>query len=121
MRAISDPASRYTSVAIALHWLIGLLVIGNLAGGLLLDSLFPEDVAAAQAGRSFTIGLHKSFGLTILALTLVRIGWRLGHRPPALPGWMTAGEKAAARLTHAGFYGLMLVMPLSGWLMVSAG
>lgn len=121
MRAIPEPASRYTRVAIALHWLIGLLVIGNLAGGLLLDTLFPEADAAAKAGRSLVIGLHKSIGLTILALTLARIAWRLGHRPPPLPHWLTAGERLAARATHVGFYGLMLLMPLSGWLMVSAG
>lgn len=116
---VADGA-RYTRVAIALHWLIALLVIGNLAGGLTLD-LFTDsaDPAMKEAGRTI-IGFHKALGISVIALTLVRIGWRLGHRPPPLPAHMTPLERGLARATHIGFYGLLLVLPLTGWAMTSA-
>ncbi len=64
--------------------------------------------------------LHKSFGLTILSLTLVRLGWRLSHRPPALPAIMPSWQKLIARATHWVFYALLLITPLVGWAMVSS-
>ena len=64
--------------------------------------------------------LHKSFGITILLLTIIRLGWRLGHKPPALPAAMPGWEKAAARGTHIAFYVLLIALPLLGWLFVSA-
>lgn len=106
--------ARYTGVTIALHWLIALIVIANLAGGLAMDSAGPEL-------RRAIIGVHKALGLTVIALTLVRIGWRLGHRPPPLPAHMTPMERWLAKATHFGFYGLMLALPLSGWALVSTG
>lgn len=113
--------SRYSAVAIWLHWIIALMVIGNLAGGLLIDSVFPGKDPAATAAKMVVIGLHKSIGLTVILLTLVRIGWRLANPPPPLPGHMTATETVLARITHYGFYALLLAMPLSGWAMVSTG
>jgi cytochrome b561 len=65
--------------------------------------------------------LHKATGMTILALTLLRLGWRLTHKAPPLPSAMPAWEKAVARLTHWLFYGLLLAMPVSGWIYSSAG
>ena len=113
--------SRYSSVAIALHWIIGLLIIANLVGGLTMDYwLDSPDPAMKQTGY-FIIGLHKSIGLTVLALTLVRLAWRLGNPPPPLPSHMTRLEAVLARLTHFTFYVLMLALPLSGWAMVSTG
>ncbi len=105
---------QYSTVAIWLHWLIGLAVIGNIIGGLTHDA-FPAEQ------RGFIMGLHKSFGLTVLALTFVRIGWRLGNPPPPLPAHMTRGELLLAKVTHIGFYGLLLLLPLSGWAMASLG
>ncbi len=63
--------------------------------------------------------LHKSFGLSIFALALIRLGWRLGNRPPPLPNAMPAWQKIGARMTHWGFYALMVLTPLVGWAMVS--
>lgn len=108
----SDRTDRYNSVARALHWTIALLVIGNIAGGLLHDSL--EDIVNLMP-------LHKASGMTVLALSLVRIGWRLTWTAPAHPSGMTGLEIAAARAVHMVFYGLMLAMPLTGWIMSSAG
>lgn len=107
-------ARRYSTVAIWLHWLIGVIVIANIIGGLGHDAL-----PAGQ--RGFVMGLHKSFGLAVLALTFVRIGWRLANPPPPLPAYLTGGERALARVTHLGFYVLLLLLPLSGWAMASLG
>jgi cytochrome b561 len=65
--------------------------------------------------------LHKSIGLTVLALSLVRLGWRLANPPPPLPEHMPAWEKFVAKLTHWAFYVLIIGLPLTGWLYVSAG
>ncbi len=104
--------ARYTVVARALHWAIAVLIILNLALGFAHDAL-PKDWAV--------MSVHKSIGLTVLALTLVRIGWRLTHPAPRLPAALPAWEKGAAHATHFIFYALMLVLPLSGWIMSSAG
>lgn len=109
-------SSRYTSVAIALHWLIAIIVVGNLAGGFFMHNLPQEQ----QALKFELYQWHKSFGVTVLLLTLVRIGWRLTHKPPALPAAMPGWEKAAARAAHFGFYVLLLAMPLVGWAVVSS-
>src|SRR4051812_11315537 len=65
------------------------------------------------------IQLHKSIGITILLLSLVRLGWRLANRPPPLPAAMPRWERLLAAVTHVGFYLIMIAMPLTGWLMVS--
>lgn len=103
---------RYTTVARALHWIIAILILGNLVFGFAHDAL-PKDWAVMP--------VHKSIGLTVLALTLLRIVWRLTHPAPQLPAAMPAWEKGAAHLTHIVFYALMLILPLSGWIMSSAG
>jgi len=113
--------SRYSAVAIALHWIIALIIVGNLIGGLNLDYFLDNpDPAMKQLGFTI-IGVHKSLGLTVILLTLVRIGWRIANPPPPLPGHMTATETILAKVTHYGFYALMLLMPLSGWAMSSTG
>lgn len=63
---------------------------------------------------------HKSFGIVVLLLSLFRLIWRLTHKAPALPDGMKTWEKAGAKLTHIGFYVLMIGVPLMGWAMVSA-
>jgi cytochrome b561 len=109
------PADRstYSAVAIALHWLIALLVLTNIGLAWYFGTLkYPANVPPIQ--------LHKSIGITVLLLTLTRIGWRLGHRPPPLPTHMARWERWAARAMHVFFYFLLLAMPLSGWAMVSS-
>ena len=105
--------STYSTVAITLHWLIAILMLTNIGLAWYFGTLKgPEAVAPVQ--------LHKSIGITVLLLTLIRIGWRLVNAPPPLPETMRPWEKLAARANHAVFYLLMLAMPLSGWAMVSA-
>lgn len=114
--AMSAERGSYTPVAIGLHWLIATLAIGQIAGGLYMEGL-PD---SADAERFQLIQLHKSFGITILLLTLGRLAWRLGHKPPPLPAAMPGWQKTAARGLHIGFYVLLIGVPLGGWAMVSA-
>jgi cytochrome b561 len=104
--------NRYSKVAIILHWLLAVMIIGNLAGGFLHDY-----VPTAGGQRSLVMSLHKSFGISILALTLVRLGWRLANPPPPLPAYFTSGERLLAKAAHWAFYAAMLALPLSGWVM----
>jgi cytochrome b561 len=106
--------TRYSNVAVALHWLIGLAIIGNLAGGLLHESA-PKDMQGA------IMAVHKATGITILALSFVRLFWRLAHRPPPYEPTLKPWEVATAKITHWAFYLFMIVIPLTGWLMTSAG
>lgn len=112
--------SPYSRAAIVLHWLIALLIIGNLTGGLLMGNLLDSNDPAMKKLGFQVIQLHKSFGLTVLLLTLVRLGMRISAGFPPLPSHMTGLERALARLTHYGFYFLMLMIPITGWAMVSA-
>lgn len=111
MTAASD---RYTNVAIALHWAIALLLIGQVAGGLFMSELPKGDPL-----KFVLFQAHKSFGILILALTVLRVLWRLGHKPPALPAALPAWQKFAAHAVQVGLYSLMVAMPLLGWAFVS--
>lgn len=110
MRSALTHTDRYTRVAIVLHWVIAALIVFNLWLGLAHDSL-PRNWQVMP--------LHKSVGLTVLALTIARIGWRLAHPVPPLPGDLKPWEKAVANASHFLLYALMLAIPLTGWMMVS--
>jgi cytochrome b561 len=110
--------SRYSTVAIALHWMIAAAIVAQLASGLWMVGAIRSSGSQALAFHAYQ--WHKSLGLAILALSLVRLVWRLANPPPSLPVAMTRIEMAAARITHALFYALTLGMPLVGWAMVSA-
>jgi cytochrome b561 len=109
----SYAGQRYSTVAIWLHWLIAFLVIANIVIG----------IASEPLGKAISgvMGIHKSIGLTVLALSVLALLWRLTHTRPPLPGTMSSGMKAAASLMHGVLYVLMILLPLSGWLMSSAG
>ena len=106
--------ARYSAIAVALHWAIALLIIGQIAGGFYMHNL-PN----ASPVKYDLYQLHKSFGLSILVLTVFRLGWRLGHKVPPLPSATPPWQRFGARAAHWGFYALMLLIPLSGWAMVS--
>lgn len=104
---------RYSTVAIVLHWLIAAAIVLQILLAWRMDDLkTPLGFALTQ--------LHKSVGITVLLLSLVRLGWRLAYRPPAMPRTLAPWEHALARITHAGFYAIMIGMPITGWIMVSA-
>lgn len=98
---------RYSRGAIAFHWVIAALVLTNIFIGLFHESLL-EGIR--------TMPVHKAIGVTVLVLSIGRLGWRLTHRPPDLPDRMSEWEKAAAKGVHWLFYALLIAMPLSGWL-----
>ncbi|WP_439620740.1 cytochrome b/b6 domain-containing protein [Hyphomonas sp.] len=100
-------SSRYTAVAIALHWAIAALIIFMIWLGWNMD----ENETRYQ--------LHKSIGITILLLTVARVLWRMLNPPPALPAEMKPLEKIASHYVHLGLYALMILMPLFGWILVS--
>ena len=101
----------YTRVAVALHWLIAALLLGQIAFGWFLTT-----IARGSAMRGIYVNFHKSTGITIAALILVRLVWRLLHSPPPLPSFMPAWQRTAARANHIALYALMLIMPLSGYI-----
>lgn len=112
------PADRYTAFAILLHWAIAAAIAANIAIGWWMHEAIEAPGTALQAFAAFQ--LHKSIGLLVLGLSLVRLGWRLLHPPPPLPDAMPAWEKLAAKAVHWAFYALMIAIPLSGWIYVSA-
>lgn len=113
--AIHHRSNRYSSVAVALHWLIALCIAGLIVVAKVAHSLAEDDPL-----RFDLIQWHKSFGIAVLLLVFFRIAWRLTHKPPALPPHMGLLERLAAMLGHLGLYALMLAMPLTGWALVSA-
>jgi cytochrome b561 len=103
--------ARYTSTAIALHWLVALLLLGQFGFGLLL-----EEIPRGTPERGFYVNLHKSSGLLIGLLIVLRIGWRLSHKAPPLPDSTPGWQQRAARFSHFALYLCMLALPLSGYL-----
>ncbi|MGD9661123.1 MAG: cytochrome b/b6 domain-containing protein [Porticoccaceae bacterium] len=110
-------AQRYTAVAISLHWLIAAAILANIALGLWMGAAINS--ASAQAGAVSVFQFHKSLGLTVLVLSLLRLAWRLLYPPPQ-PVSMVPWQQRLATATHWLFYGLMIAIPLSGWFYVSA-
>lgn len=112
-------SARYTGVAIALHWILAILVLSLIPIGWWMGDAIREPATQAQALKIYPV--HKAVGMTVLALTVLRIVWRLTHKAPPLPARMAGWEKAVARGTHGLFYLLLIAMPLSGWIYASAG
>ncbi|MEO1554551.1 MAG: cytochrome b/b6 domain-containing protein [Pseudomonadota bacterium] len=108
---MSASSERYTAVAITLHWAIGIAILGMIFGG-----WYMTDLPDGAPGQYNFYQLHKSLGITILLLSVARIIWRVMNPPPALPEDMKAWEKTASHAVHLGFYGLMIILPLTGWL-----
>ncbi len=113
MNATDPAARRYTSVAIALHWVIATLILFNLAFGFFMEGFDPK-------WKGIVVALHASSGLTVLVLTVVRALWRLLHPAPPFPLGMAAWERGLAHAAHATIYFLMFAMPLTGWALISA-
>lgn len=107
---------RYGRIAMLLHWTIAALIIANVWIGW----TFPEPLPGQRFSPKPLLPLHVSFGLSVLILSFVRLGWRLSHRAPPLPETTPRWERAAAHATHIAFYALMIGMPLTGWMVLSA-
>jgi cytochrome b561 len=113
MDITATAAARYSLGAIALHWIIAILIILNVIGAWESEDLQGAEKAYAMAG-------HKAFGITILVLTVLRIVWRFTHKPPPLLETLKSWEAAFAKVAHTLFYFLMLAVPLAGWTVHSA-
>ena len=98
----------YAPIARALHWGLAILIVGMTGLGWYMTSI-ENDPAAGWFFR-----LHKSVGLLIVGLVLLRLVWRLGHSPAPLPATVPAWQLAAARMGHGLLYAAMIAMPLSG-------
>lgn len=127
---MNDSIQRYNKTAIILHWVIGLLIIAMFALGFWMHEL-PKELKVDSLDlfnlgihtiifqeptslRTFYFNLHKSIGVTLLALILFRVYWRISHPAPAYPSNISARDKKVAGITHKLLYALMLAMPLSG-------
>ena len=106
--------ARYTRTAIGLHWLMALLLAGIFGVGLYMHEL------PLSPWKLQLYSWHKWAGVTVFLLVLVRLGWRLTHRPPSLPATMSRPLRLAAHAGHGLLYLLMMAIPLTGWLMSSA-
>ena len=104
---------RFAAPQRVLHWLMAICILAMLFIGVgMVSTIAPKYLTLVQ--------IHKPLGIVILVLVLIRIGFRLRYGAPALPADMPEPMKLAAHLSHYVFYGLMIVMPLLGWAMLSA-
>jgi cytochrome b561 len=129
-----NSASRYTKTAVVLHWLIAIGIFGMFALGWFMSDLPKEapkqmaydlfnwgiytwQLAEEASPRTFYFNLHKSLGVTLLALIIIRILWRITHKPPALLSSYKAWERKLATGTHHLLHVLMILVPVSGVVM----
>jgi cytochrome b561 len=105
-----NTAQKYGIVGQALHWVV---VLGIIASYFIAEAAEDEEAGGLM-------GLHRSVGITILALAALRLLWRLADRTPPWPAGMAAHERVIARVVHALFYALLFALPLTGWMISSA-
>ncbi|MGC1301408.1 MAG: cytochrome b [Caulobacteraceae bacterium] len=104
--------TRYSTIAILFHWIIAALILINLYLGFRMGLV--------QGLAKFNIfQLHKSIGITVLILSVLRLAWRLVNRPPPEAPGLQPWERVASLAVHWGFYVIMIGMPLTGWIVVS--
>ena len=108
-----EASQKFTRVAVVLHWAIALLIAANVLLTWSVDVL-PE------SWERLVIDTHKSIGITVLGLAIMRLLWRFSHRPPPLPAHYPRWETTAAHAAHVVLYVLIFALPLSGWLHDSA-
>jgi cytochrome b561 len=118
MPAWSNSAQRYGLAAMLLHWGMAILLAVLLALGWFMVS---QPDAGYDREKITLILVHKSVGMFALGIALARIAWRAASPLPALGADLPAWRQVAARVVHLGLYALMLALPVTGWLMSSAG
>jgi cytochrome b561 len=112
MQPTSSASARYDRIAMTLHWVVAIGVLAQIALG-----LWMIDIPKLPAGvRASWFNLHKSIGMTLGVLVVVRLAWRLTHRPPALPSTIPRWQVKAAEASHFLLYACLVTMPLAGYL-----
>jgi cytochrome b561 len=128
--------TRYTKTAVLLHWLIAICIFGMFALGWYMSDLPKEapkqmaydlfdwgiytwQLSEEVSPRTFYFNLHKSLGVTIFALIIIRILWKVSHKPPAMLASYKAWERKLATGAHHLLYLLMVALPLSGIIMAT--
>ena len=101
---------KYTIVAAALHWLVMLLVCALFGLGWFMTDLPPGH------DRGYYFAIHKSVGITLFLVMILRGVWRLYNPPPALPSYITNWRLLLAKYVHVSFYILLFLQPLAGYL-----
>jgi cytochrome b561 len=104
----------YTGLAQLLHWVIAAFIVTQFA------LVWSANELPLGIHKLALLARHKSFGMTIFMLAILRLLWRFRNPPPELPGGMSPTERLLARLTHIAFYVLLFAMPVTGWMMSSA-
>lgn len=108
------PGNAYGTVAIGLHWLVAAGVVAAFSVGFTMVDL------PFSPTRLTRFSIHKWIGVSVFAVMLLRLAWRLGHTPPPLPPGLPRWQGALAGAVHALMYALLLAIPLTGWLYSSA-
>lgn len=111
---MNRPDANYTATAKTIHWLMAVLLFGLLALG-----FYMKDLPLSPEKLQY-YSWHKWAGVAAFLLVFVRLAWRVGHRPPALPDSMPKPMQLVAHAGHLTIYLLMIAIPLTGWLMSSA-
>jgi cytochrome b561 len=115
--ARAPEARGHGAAVLVFHWLSALIVLVMIGTGWWMLELIHDPAHRAASFPFFQF--HKSLGFLILAITALRIGWRLTHRPPSLPAGMPGWERLSALAAQAMFYVLLVAIPLSGWMYIS--
>ena len=111
---IGNSETGYGIVHVAVHWIMAVLIVMTALRGLTMTDLPPLDPSTFEA-----YNLHKSLGITVLALAVLRLVWRIVHGAPKLPEGMSDLERSLATAAHHALYLLLFLVPLLGWLMSS--
>jgi cytochrome b561 len=114
MVMLRNTRTRWGALSQFLHWLMAALIGVQIGLGLAGANL------PLGMSKLATLARHKSLGLTILALALIRLAWRALNPTPALPGALQAYERRLALATHVALYALLIALPVTGWIMSSA-
>ncbi|HWY73139.1 MAG TPA: cytochrome b [Burkholderiaceae bacterium] len=110
----SRDSARYTTVAVVLHWFLAAVIVVGFLIGLQMSDEPPSPF------RVRWINYHKWIGVTILGLSVLRLLWRISHRPPALPESMQAWQRTASNWVHRALYLFFFIVPVAGWAYSSA-
>lgn len=113
---VKNTNDKYGIIAISFHWLIALLVFFQLVVG-----VYMMEFLGFSPLQIKLFGTHKEFGVLVLILAILRLSWRLMEITPTLPGYMPRWQHFAAKTAHFLLYAFLFALPLTGWLMSSAG